>query len=274
MPISFEELEGSPSGSFSDGKFTGRRMFAVDWADWTLFTAELYGSYRLTGGTVSFNNPATFPGVPQAVCTDIQFAPLPGDNPEKTSAITLTNGNAVTYDKAKITAIYKIPFSNSRVRGRGDLPGVPTGTYLDFNSDHGAEWVTVPGRVWKWSADSEPLGEDHNPGLLMPTEDITLTWSRVTSPPWNAIRDTKGKINSSQLMNYEVNKVLFVGARARKSFQLTEQTFWTLDYSFRVRAQDWNHRYRENPEGWAAIEDNGGGSPYAATSFDGLFQYG
>ncbi len=274
MSVIFEELAGSPSGTLSDGKFTGKRMFLVDWSDWTAFMIELYGSYTLTGGTPTFNNPATFPGVPQAICTDVSFAPLSGDDPVKNGEITLSNGNAVTYDKAKISATYKIPFSNSSNSGRSDLPGVPEGTFLDFSSDHGAEYMTVPGRYWNWKGTTDRVAEDTSPGILLPTEDISLTWSRVTSPPWLAIESKKGSVNTAAFVGYPAKTLLFIGARATKSFQLTEQTFWTLDYSFRARKEEWNKYYKGDGDEWTEVEDNTNGTPpFADTSFSSLFAF-
>ncbi len=273
MSTVFEELAGSPSGSFSDGKFTGKRTFLVAWSDWLPFMGELYGAYTLTGGTVTFNSPAFFPGFPQAICTDISFAPLAGDDPVKNGTITLHNNNAVTYEKAKITATYKIPFSNSKNKGRDDLPGIPKGTFLDFSSDHGAEYVTTASSGWKWTDDGEEVSPDVPTGLLMPTEDVSLTWSRVTSPPWSAIRGGIGKINSSPFLNYDVGKVLFTGVRSSKSFQLTEQTFWKLDYAFRVRTQEWNKFYKPKDKKWQEVDDGSGTKPYSSTSFSDLFQF-
>ncbi len=272
MPVTFEELEGSPTFNFDDGKFTGTREFKVDWENWPTFIGELYGVYSLTGGTVTSTSPATFPGVPQAICTDARGGPQRGLAPTKSGEITLTNGNAVTYPHAFITATYKIPFQSDG-QSRADLPSVPSGTYLDYTSDHGAEYLTLPGRDWEWDGTNDKLPADIAPGIIMPTEEFTLTWSRVTSPPWNAIRDTKGKINGSTFLNHAAGKVLFMGARARKSFQLSEQTFWTLHYAFRVRAQEWNRFYHKD-NGWTKVDDGSGNPPYASGTFSNLFQFG
>lgn len=276
MPVEFEELAGSPSGTFSNGKFSGTRQFKVAWEDYTTFIGELYGVYSLTGGTVSSTSPATFPGIPQAVCTDIKFNPQSGLAPTKSGVITLTNGNAVTYSHAIVTAAYKIPFSSGG-SGRSNLPPVPEGTYLDFSSDRGAEYTTIPGRTWVWTGSSVPVPADSGPSVILPTEEITLTWSRVTSPPWSAIELTKGKVNDETFLNYEAGKLLFAGARTRKSFQITEQTFWTVDYSFRARSEEWNKSYNEGTgvlvAGWTEIEDAESNPPYASASYSGLFQF-
>lgn len=277
MPVDFEELSGSPNGTFSDGKFTGTRQFKVAWEDYTTFIGELYGVYRLTGGTVSSTSPATFPGVPQAICTDIKFNPQSGLAPVKSGVITLTNGNSVTYPHAFITATYKIPFSSGG-SGRSNLPSVPEGTYLDFSSDRGAEYESIPGRTWVWSGSSVPVPEDSSPAVILPTEEVTLTWSRVTSPPWSTIESTKGKLNDATFLNYGAGKLMFAGARTRKSFQLTEQSFWTIEYSFRARSEEWNKSYNEGTgvltAGWTEIEDAEGNPPYASGSFSDLFQFG
>mgnify|MGYP007059386626 CR=1 FL=1 len=272
MSVTFAELAGSPRGQLADGDFVGQRRFLIAWADWPAFLVEIYGGPQVVGASVAMGTPATFPGVPQAIATDVSFAPLDGDDPVKPGEITLTNGSAATYDNAVVRVTYRIPFAGTGHPDRDDLPGVPEGTYLSYSGEVGAEYVSVPGRSWEWTSDDERLEGDIHPGLLLPTEDFTLTWHRVALAPWDAIRDAAGKLNSGTLLNYAAEQVLFVGARRRRRFQLQDVSLWTLDYQFRARRETWNKFYRPGT-GWAEIDDGSGNRPFATTSFDALFQY-
>ncbi len=244
---------------------------------------ELYGGYRIVGGQFVFTSPAIYPSVPQALVTEIQFEPFPPDRPDGSGVTTLSSATNA-YPFAVVTVTYRIRFGESR----GDLPGVPNGTFLTFDADLGLESHHTPGRVWVWSAmTSDPVPGDINPGILIPAEEFTLTWHRVPRPPWDAIRDLRGKVNDSAFLNHLSGAVLFTGARTARDFQIIDTGLWRLAYQFRVKEVEstaaagvlggWNRHYREqaiSAEHWLEIEDDDGNHPYRSGDFSQLFQFG
>ena len=121
----------------------------------------------------------------------------------------------------------------------------------------------------------------------MPVEELTLTWHRVPSPPWDMIRDLRGKVNSSTFLNHPAGTVLFLGARTERDFQVIGTGLWRLAYRFRVKEVEstatagtlygWNRFYREQAdasEHWLEIKDEDENRPYRSGNLNQLFQFG
>ena len=284
MGVAFEELEGSPSFRLAEGRFQGTRKFKVAWEDVVDFVIELVGGYRLVSEEWVYTPPATYPLVQQATVGEVTSEPFPPDRPDGASVVDLSTGTN-EYAWALVTAQYRIRREDGN-KSRADLPDVPTGTVLTYSSDLGLEYETVPGRTFVWVGDSEPVSDDRYPGLVVPTEELTLSWQRVPSPPWDAIRDLRGKVNGATFLNHAPGTVLFVGARTNREFQLLDPGLFRLDYHFRVREVastvsastrfGWNHRYRAEASGgehWLEIVDASGNRPYGAGDFLELFTF-
>lgn len=285
MSVAFEELAESPVVRFDDGRFEGLRRFKVDWLDRFAFLIELYGGYRIVGGAFTFTPPAAFPGVPAAIVTNIEIEPFPGNRPDGASVGELSGGSN-SYPAALVTATYRFRFLDGQ-DGRDDLPDVPDGTYLSYRADLSSEYESAPGRTWRWAVDSSALPDDVDPRILVPAETFTLTWHRVPRPPWNTMRDLRGRLNESTFLNYAAGSILFLGARTEHDFQITETGLWRLHYHFKVKVvsstasagvlDGWNRRYREQAdtdEHWLSIEDEDGNQPYVTGDFADLFLFG
>lgn len=285
MAVPFEELAGSPTVRFRDGSFSATRRLLVAWSQAIEFLVELYGGWRLVGNELSVSPPAHFPGVPAALVTEVLIEPFPADNPHANPAIELQSA-ANAYDQALLTVTYGIEFDIDN-RSRADLPSVPAGTYLTYRADLALESVATPGRNWKWGVDSTAVSDDVRPVIVTPAESLTLTWHRVPRPPWDAIRDLRGKVNDSPFLNYAAGTVLFLGTETKRDFQVLDPGMWRLAYHFKVRTvasttgsgaqRGWNHFYRRNAaanEHWLEIVDQDNNRPYAAGSFAALFQLG
>jgi hypothetical protein len=285
MAVSFEELAGSPTVRFRDGSFSATRRLLVAWDQAIEFLVELYGGWRLVGDELSVSPPSHFPGVPAALVTEVTIEPFPADNPHSHPSITLESSTNA-YDQAVLTVAYGITFDIDN-RSRADLPSVPSGTYLTYRAELALESVVTPGRNWKWVSDSSAVSDDVRPTIVTPAEQFTLTWYRVPSPPWDAIRDLRGKVNSTQFLNFAAGTVLFLGAETKRDFQVLDPGMWRLAYRFKVRTvpsttgsdalYGWNHFYRRNAassEHWLEISDQDSNRPYASGAFEALFQFG
>ncbi|MEZ6069366.1 MAG: hypothetical protein R3C10_03635 [Pirellulales bacterium] len=286
MAVAFEELAGSPTLEVVDGRITARREFRVAWSDYADFIAELWGQYRSVGGGFVYQPPAYFPQAPQAIVNEVSVEPFDADNPNG-AGVGLLSSATNSYDAgARVTAVYRSDDVDDGL-SRGDLPGVPTGTYLRYRANLASDYVAMPGRVFRWQVDGEPVADDVNPGILVPSEAFTLSWLRVPLPPWNTIRDSAGKLNNATFLNYPAGTVLFTGAETRHDFQIVDTGLWRLDYHFKVRLVHgtgagspnlgWNHFYREQAssgEHWLEVVDEDGNNVYQSGNFSALFTLG
>lgn len=287
MPIPFEELAGSPRIRIAEGRFTATREFKIAWGDSVSFAVELLGGYQNVGGSFVFSEPAIFPGVPQAVCRDVEFDPFPLDKIATNASAALV-GNTNLPPFALVTARYTIPANNNRRQRRKHQPDVPPGTFLTYSGELSAEYCTVPARTFRWSADDSPLADDFGASLLIPTEEIVLMWERVPYElaPWDAIRDARGKLNDAPFFNHAAGTVLFLGAETAFEHQFGGDVLVRLTYRFKVREVQstasattllgWNHFYRDEAvagEHWLELVDHDANSPYASVDLMTLFTF-
>ncbi|MCE9604566.1 MAG: hypothetical protein K8U03_06630 [Planctomycetia bacterium] len=285
MTVVYEELAGSPHIAITQQGATAVRSFRVDWSDWQAFAQMLLGTYGEIGGTSRFVQPIPFPGFKNLLVAEITVDPFDPDSPDTQTAFSLQTDTNAYRSGAKVTAVYKTQFDGEGYSLQ-NLPRVPNGTYLVYRSELGAEYQHVPGRVWRWSSeDDPPVPDDVNPGVLIPTGSVQLSWLRVPAPPWSAIRALRGKVNASPFLGSPVGTVLFMGVKAVREFQmLKEGGVWRLDYYFSEQTKErsggdkvgWNYFYKEQAaegEHWVAIQDADGGAPYGAADFQDLFQF-
>lgn len=285
MAVSYEELAGSPVWEMREGRIRARRVFRVAWSEAFAFVAELWGSYRHVAGAYVYAPPAYFPGLPQAIVTDVRVEPFDPRSPAPSTLGALSAATASYAGGARVTAEY----TTLDDRDRPDLPDVPQGTILRYSSDVGFEYLPQAGRVWRWDIAGAPdVDPDFDAGLLIPVEDLRLSWERVPLPPWSAMRDLRGRVNDAAFLGHSAETVLFVGARAQRDFQLVDTGLWRIVYQFKVREVPstadpdvkwgWNHHYRRTgvgapPEHWLPIKDADGNRPYVQGGFAPLFDF-
>jgi hypothetical protein len=282
MPASFEELLGSPKFAVSrDGNVSYHREFTCAWSDRFTFFWDLWGRWINYGGTsILVTAPANlgYIGLPNYIADNVNCQPYSGGGEQAPTTQTFgISGGENNYTLAHFTVDYK-PFPGSEDNSP-DKPDVPEGTYLEFSSEVSSEFLTLPGNKLYWGtfAEANKLPDEVNGGIQIGSEDFQLTWSRVPVPPWSAIEDKKGKVNSSTFMGHAAGHVLFMGASRRRMFQLQDTALWTIGYHFKTRSEDWRKQYRTEPAGnagWEFVVDADNNKLYETTSFDSLFQFG
>jgi hypothetical protein len=283
--VNYVELDNSPRLRFSRKTNSAIRQFLVyDWDQVQDFARELIGSYSVEGVVVTNVPPLAFPGFPTLLCNDIAIDPLLPDSPRGDDVADLYN-DVNAYDAgAIITANYTTQYDDAG----GDIDiELPDGTTILLEGDQGTEIYNTPGRTWRWGsvAGNPVVDPDTYAGILVPTDDWSITWGRVPLPPWQVIREMKGKVNDAVFNGAEAGTVLFAGARSRRMFQFVEDVeLWEFTYSFRQVSKErndgsivgWNYFYREQASGgehWHTIQNVSGNPPYKSGDFNSLFEF-
>ncbi len=285
MSISYEELAGSPRLRATQEGVSAVRSFRVAWSDWQAFARLLLGTARTVGGVAQLTVGPKFPGFENLLVTELTVEPFDPESPDAQPDLLVERAANTYRGGARVTATYQTLYADY-ARLRPDLPRVPDSTFLIYRGDLGAETVRTPGRLWRYAIDdAPPVDDDVNPGLLIPTGNVQLTWLRVPSPPWNAQRTLRGKVNEATFLGAPAGTLLFLGVRAVREFQLLDDdALWRIDYHFAEQTKPltgggfggWNHFYREEAdagEHWLPIADADGNPPYASGDFSALFQF-
>jgi hypothetical protein len=288
MPVSFEELEGSPRIVIGEDGTEAARLFRVAWNDWPAFARELVGSYQLVAGQFHFQKPLEFPGMPNLVVADLAIEPLLPSTLDGSQVTSLRSGtNRYTSGGALVRATYRTQFDVSN-QPIALVPSVPAGTYLTYKADLAGEFISTPARIWRWNNPPQDtlVPPDMSPGIFVPHGRFELIWHRVASPPWSKIRDLRGKVNDAAFVGAPAGTVLFAGARALRQFHFSpEGGFWRLHYVFEECTKElasggkagWNFFYKETAVGgehWVEIRDEDGNRPYKSGNLAALFQFG
>ncbi len=258
--VVFYEHEDSPKESGNrSGQFSFERVFLTAWADRFTFIREI-----MTGG---------FFGLPQAYSSD-----WPGlfadswkidrivNNPNQAS-ITNPATQIITHDTAARITITYTPISVTE-QDPGDEQ-LPTGTFATYDQEEEGEFLSVPSRGLIWESDGKRLSADITAIIPQTTTRHTVTWHRVTSPPWATMASMINKVNSvawripvtGQIFQPET--LLFAARSASLTLAYDSEPTWKIKLTFLEKAQKqfvstgdgpiggttiygWNHQWRED----------------------------
>jgi len=282
MTVAFKELAGSPVETYGIEGLKATRTLLCGWSDRERVVEQLLGDAYEYGG----RSRAQYPGKPDIVAMRIRCEPFADDvTPQVLS--DLTEGLNQYDGFAKITVNYELLVPSERE----DLPAIEAGTFLSYRQDFSVEKLVLPGHSLRWSDQpAVPVPPEIAPTVHVPTIEHRLTWHRVVDPPWTAIRDCVGTLNSRQFMGAAAGTVLLDGASAEREFInindfASPELGWQIGYVFLEKAVKavggnsvgWNHAYRSLPAddpGWDELTDANDQRPYSSTDFQQLFQFG
>jgi len=261
MTQCFKELAGSPDESWGPEGFRATRRIVVPWANRNAMALELVGS----GYQFGSNNGAQYPGSEFVKAVRVNSAPWV-EKPDNQGAFDDIATDLQTYPvDALLTVEYELvptPTLEWPLLGDG-TPDVDDETFLEYSMDFGGEMMTVPKQKLQWLNDvNAPVPEEVKAAVRIPIIEHRVSWSRVSAPPWDAIRSLTGKVNDAAFIGLIAEQLLFDGCRANKKFismdELESPEFgWKLEYIFRQKTihclggdnvqqggVGWNHNYR------------------------------
>lgn len=281
MTVAFKELAGSPVETHGPEGFQAKRVLLCAWDEREELVQQLVGDGHILGG----RSRAPYPGKPDVVALRARCEPITDDVlPQE--LLDLTEGLNRYHGFAKVTVDYELlPAAD-----RSDIPNVVQGTFLTYQQGFDAETLSLSGDSFTWEAEpSQAVPDKAVPSLRVPLVEHHLTWHRVISPPWQAIRECIGTVNNAMFLGAAAETVLLDGAKADREFLRIDgfanaELAWRIRYTFRERAVKtgasaivgWNHSYRSLPiddPDWDRLVDGAGNRPYRAADFTRLFEF-
>jgi hypothetical protein len=281
MTISFKEFAGSPVETIGPEGMKATRTLLCAWDDREAVLAQLLGDGYEFGG----KSRAAYPGKPDVVAMRTRCEPL-ADDLVVQEFPSLSEGLNRYHGFAKLTVRYELLVGS----GRSDAPEVAPGTFLTYRQDRDYEIVPMADDALAWQ-DQPAAGipEEAIPQVRVPIIVHHLTWHRVVSPPWAAIRAGVGTVNDAAFLGAAAGAVLFDGCATEPEFlrigDLAQAELASrIEYVFREKAVKtgdgaivgWNHAYRSLPAddpGWDQLVDAAGNRPYRSSDFAALFEF-
>jgi hypothetical protein len=280
--VNFCELAGSPVEEYGPEGMRAQRNLACAWSQRSALVEELLGTGYEFGG----RGRAEYPDRRYVVAMRVKIRPFV-DRPNEAGQFNAVAEDLNTYELAELTVDYELlPFATLP-----QLPEPEADTFLTYRMDFGGEYQALPAYAFRWQDKPEerPSADVHLTQRI-PIVEHHITWHRVSSPPWETIRDAIGTVNNASFMGAAAESVLLDGATADREFifldELAEPQFgWRLNYVFREKTIDlgggnvggWNHRYRALPKddpAWDRPElADGGALLYPQRDFTPLFRF-
>lgn len=279
MALSFQELGGSPRESYSLSGFKAVREFLVPWESRTDFVRAVFGTSSLTATQTR----VTYPGRKNVYASSLTFEPFekdalcPAEMPELKDDLADYRGSF-----AKAVVEYEMLDRQQRK----DLAIPEDGTAVTYQLKVAASDVLVSPEGWHWQDTGGNLNNDTVFYKRVPVTEHHITWSYVSYPPWTAIAQIQGKLNSSQFLGCGVGTLLFEGAEANKLYKpgygLDEGAasfVWQIKYLFRELtvkinggSYGWNAIARGTSGTWATILNTNNRTLYDSDNFNLLFR--
>jgi len=278
--IFFDEDENSPTFEvdIAAGKIIFTQTGLGNWSDINAMYNYLMAPTLVFGEFFGVFAGAGFPDNDNIRCVKAKATPADTISGADAAGVNLHN-----------TARWFLQYENIKAPFGASSDPVPM---LTHEWDVGGEFLVFKGATLQWS-DGAAGGSDARGGILIPTVEWSVTWPRLTTPPFSAIRSCIGKVNSNS-MTFDTGTVdpetlLFLGAKVRRDFLSDGSLAWQFTYKFserRVPAADqaaiggWNHFFRNNPakNGFYRLRlttaVNGSKDIYQLIDFSPLFQVG
>jgi hypothetical protein len=267
--VEYEELAGSPTFNLTHKNITATRELKCAWAD----IDALVEQFTPFPGNIF----ATFPNRPLLWVDTIAIKPF-------MSCAPISTADPAEYVAAQVTVNYKTPEWDNGGGGpsggssrpdnsprQGQEPHADNETLLSHKLSVGAEFLVFPPNSLEWQdryhVDSDvyntadgtrKVNGDVNAGVLVPTQEHTITWHRCPRPPWKAIRLCVGTVNDRPFAGAPEGTLLFLGCEANIDFSAFNTKFWNLDYKLSYKnyrkvegvGGDSRDPYKDADKGW------------------------
>ncbi|MBR6437018.1 MAG: hypothetical protein IKS45_10955 [Thermoguttaceae bacterium] len=285
MPqIPFQELSGSPEETYTTDDFAAVRKFLVPWtarndfADWLRGATNVFGPHEAIA----------YPNRPDVEPYKINIQPFDAATLEKTTMTDSPSEALNCYSSfALVTVYYKLLTSQDLEDG----PTAESGTRLTYRINFQLQEVEINGAGLYWHGSTTSLGSNAEIVKTVPLTEHILTWKQVLFPPWTAMRELQGKVNSVEFLDCPPGTLLYEGVGVNKLFRSDLQDgasefCWQLEYRFLQRIiyqgasrYGWNAVYRKETGKWenvllgksAGYVLNSGTPFYESGDFNALF---
>lgn len=297
MTVPFEELSGSPVEYYGNEGMRAERRILCAWGSRGAMVQELMGDGYTFGGATR----ALYPDKQSVVAMDVRVEPWVKRADYQPNFDDITE-DLNTYSNHGQLALVTIKYELIVPSPPSWFGLVPeSNTFLSYEMHQSVEYMTrataATGMTWAGNP-SLPVAPDAVPPQRIGVAEHRLSWHRVTSPPWDAIKACRGCVSGEAWGGVPAECILFEGATARRDFVDIPtvddpRVAWTLDYVFRERTLQlssgmvgvgsgtvgWNHTWRNDPligPGWDRLVDGNNQPLYptvSAAALNNLFKY-
>ena len=151
-------------------------------------------------------------------------------------------------DGYKVTVSYTAKCLNRPADPRAPVPddGDYNTSYVTMETHGAGEFFHLPKSQLQWQDkvtedDTRTMSEAVEAGIMVPINTHTVTWSNITSPPWDAIDGLLGKVNDADFpetadRQFHEECILFIGYELKLTFNESSGSVYEIVFVFNERA--------------------------------------
>jgi len=232
---------------------TTTQVIRISWQQIGDLLAECFPEPNPRGRGWTMLVPHSFPGSDWLWLNNVRIEPFQSDS----NPCTLDSNGLPSYTNgAQVTLEYIIPQANFIRLSTGQQ-------YIGTRKQTiGGQFMKMPWHGFFWEDDEHrsPIqNEDVRVGKFIPTIEHTVSCLYVLNPPFRAIADRIGCVNSeasadftkSLIPGIETAELLFIGCDGERKPMFNGKSAWNLTFKFSqqtikdgVNRYGWNHFYR------------------------------
>lgn len=273
ITVSWQELDGSPVETMSDGVFQATRRLLVDWGDRLTLMQELLGRTFASGDDTIVMRAHRYPAFTAAWAQSVRISPFHSPAAHEGAGAQVINQYANG-------AVVEVGYSSSENEdGQGAGPGDQGGDPLVTESIQPAsEVLMLPGRQVKWATSGSHLMDIEAPMKLV----VSMVWvyqrHKMPSLP-DALVDYAGTVNSTAVTSLTLGKtfaaktLLYEPAGFRRTIMPDEATAWEAELRMTHKPSGWQKFWDMANQRWdtlALISGGGALAPYETNDFNNL----
>lgn len=238
VTVDYVELDGSPKESIGENGFEATRELICPWDDRLTLAVQLSGDATAGAGAVTYTAAQRYPRNPAASVASVAIAPFGGK--------CLPEGGdtkVAKYDYALLTTRYSIVDFDSESGG-------DTEAFVSESLEPTAEFITLPGGIYKWGNTSGPwLTDEESPGFLVRGCDWVYTRHKMPFIP-PATLSLVGYVNNAAIFSFSLGltfakeTLLYQPPTLRRQRTASGVGAWELTYRFSYRPGTWNKFFR------------------------------
>jgi hypothetical protein len=261
--INVYDLPGSPKIRAGRDTRESDRRVTFDWASIDALISELF--------PVAPALPGAYPGVSYLYADTATFGTNSPD------PMPSCGGSVATYSGSE-SGMAEIQYRTLSYDGEDADPS----DLLSRRYSIGGEFMSLPSNQvrWEYQAPGETVQqEDISAGQVIPTIEHVISFHRLTSIPFAAIRANVGHLNDGVFEGAEDGCLMYLGAEIGFKLSTDGSISWTLEHRFSERAIDianttgaplpqtyygWN--YFRGPKGWWRLLDEDSSELYPSSA--------
>lgn len=238
MTVPFDELAGSPRYQATRQGAQVTETLLVAWSNIDAFLAERLPDPTYVG--FNLNLPTSYLGRGIYFLEEVGIEPFFPDEQLGDGTYPSFYPSAVS---AKCTMTYRTaPYTTGgKQNDNQNKGGDPSGPMINFKVSIGAEAEKLGDGAVQWALTNKASKTNDTTGLdsmvVRPMIQHGLTFLKTPAPPWNAIRNSIGKVNVATFAGANRACLLFLGCEGHRDFTPQGLQSWSLDYKFTEK--DW-----------------------------------